>query len=1047
MTGTGITIAKAGSTDAGKVSLTTAGLDNGGNQIVDVASGLGTTKLADAAGDTLNHAATIGDLQAAAEGVTDTSDAKGLNFVGNSNPVDSTTGGTIALHANLGGTISILGTGTDEDDNYSGRNVKVINKNNALYVELDKDLEARSMQVGYGENGNNVQGQLLLYGPNSDNTYSNLIVESQYMDGKPYLTNTTTNGNKRLIYKNGENDDPHTVATMSDGLKFGGDIGTAAVTLGSTLTVTGGASNDKLAKDTNGNLVTGNIGVIAGENSDGTSGSLTLALAKDVDLGAQGSLTANGAVLGYQTATTKVGQVNETGNYVTGLTNTTWSDTDYVSGRAATEDQLKQVNDSITQVLGNGKFAITAGGRGEAVDATIEQNLGSAIRIFGDAPVTNEKDDGSGDYWDRSRANILTKVKKDHFGEEYVSVELQDHLEVGVHGGTGVEGTDGSMQFKGKSAKEVNITGDTGVTLSDNGNQAAALRQANGAGYLDLTGTTAGTKATVSVHTGAKNLAQQEQTRLTYTDQGNKAHDVATLEDGLIFAGDGTGNTISRSLNNTVKLSGGADTTKLSDGNIGVVKNAAGDGLEIKLAKDLKDIDSITGLKNTTISSADFATKGRAATEEQLVLMKGSIINSQQGGGFGLTADKANTSGTSDVKQNLGSTIGIHGDSNITTSVSDDGKSINIKLNNKVNLGEDGSLSAGGVTISKDGIQAGGKQITNIGSGIDGKTYDTTKEGQENWNNAASIGDVHTIAGDTAKAEIGKLGKRDFTGDDGETVSKGLGESMKLSGGADTTKLTDGNIGVVKNANGDGLDIKLSSKLKGLTSVTTGNSTLNNDGLTINNSEGKAGTTITNSGIKIAANGDNTHDVEIGNSNVSMGGQQIHDVAPGTSATDAVNVGQLSMFANNVGSAINKLDNRVNRVGAGAAALAALHPLDFDPDDKWDFAGGFGHYKNANAAAIGAYYRPNEDTMFSIGGSFGGGENMVNAGVSFKLGQGNHVSTSRTMMAKEIESLKAVVKEQNEKLQENENLRAKVDQQDKEIAELKAMVQQLAARR
>ena len=125
----------------------------------------------------------------------------------------------------------------------------------------------------------------------------------------------------------------------------------------------------------------------------------------------------------------------------------------------------------------------------------------------------------------------------------------------------------------------------------------------------------------------------------------------------------------------------------------------------------------------------------------------------------------------------------------------------------------------------------------------------------------------------------------------------------------------------------------------------------------------------------------------------------------------------------------------------------SLHPLDFDPDDKWDFAGGFGHYKNANAAAIGAYYRPNEDTMFSIGGSFGGGENMVNAGVSFKLGQGNHVSTSRTMMAKEIESLKAVVKEQNEKLQENENLRAKVDKQDKEIAELKAMVQQLAARR
>ena len=139
--------------------------------------------------------------------------------------------------------------------------------------------------------------------------------------------------------------------------------------------------------------------------------------------------------------------------------------------------------------------------------------------------MTNEQNDGSGDFWDRSKANILTKVKKDHNNEDYVSVELQDHLEVGVHEDKdkAVEGTDGSMQFKGKSAKEVNITGDTGIALSDNGNQTAALCQDNGAGYLDLTGTTAGTKASVSVHTGAKNLAQQAQTRLTYTDQSNTA--------------------------------------------------------------------------------------------------------------------------------------------------------------------------------------------------------------------------------------------------------------------------------------------------------------------------------------------------------------------------------------------------------------------------------------------------------------------------------------------------------------------------------------------
>ena len=121
-----------------------------------------------------------------------------------------------------------------------------------------------------------------------------------------------------------------------------------------------------------------------------------------------------------------------------------------------------------------------------------------------------------------------------------------------------------------------------------------------------------------------------------------------------------------------------------------------------------------------------------------------------------------------------------------------------------------------------------------------------------------------------------------------------------------------------------------------------------------------------------------------------------------STSTDAVNGSQL--FATN--QQVGKLGNRINKVGAGAAALAALHPLDFDPDDKWDFAAGYGNYNGENAAAIGAYYRPNEDTMFSVGGSFGNGENMVNAGVSLKLGQGNHVSTSKVAMAKEIKDLR-----------------------------------------
>lgn len=1019
-----------GSTD-GQVKLTTDGLSNGGKQITNVQSGLTGTTIENAAGDVLNHGATIGDLKTVSNGVKTELTNKGLNFKGN---------GNTTVHRNLGETLTIQGTGADGRDYDGGANVRVVANDitNTLTVQLDRDLNAHTLTLGKASTGTGTgeAGKLILNGTNKDNGMSPVSIGVTYRGNQDKEAMKTAMS--RITYKGGNGND-HTVATLEDGLQLAGDNGEALnTTLDKKVTIKGGVAKDKLVDNTTDPTKNNNIGVVASQDKDGNT-TLSLQLAKDIT--GLNTVTAGTVIMGNQSVVSD-GKVTETGNFVAGLENTDWDGKDYVSGRAATEDQLKKVNDSITKVLGNGTFAITAGGRGEAVDATIEQNLGSAIRIFGDAPVTNEKNDGSGDFWDRSKANILTKVKKDHDGNDYVSVELQDHLEVGVHGdGKTIEGTDGSMQFKGKAAKEVNITGDTGITLSDGDGQTrtqtAALRQANGAGYLDLTGTTAGTKATVSVHTGAQNLAQQDQTRLTYTDQGNKDHDVATLEDGMIFAGDGAENTVSRSLNNTLKLSGGADITKLSDGNIGVVKNTAGDGLEIKLAKDLTGIESVTGLTNTTITSADFATKGRAATEEQLALMKGSITDSAKGGGFGLTADNANASGTSDAKQNLGSTIGIHGGSNITTSVSDKGSAINISLNKDVDLGTDGSIKAGGVTINNSGIDAGGKNITNVNSGIvKGDDSDNT--------NAANIGDVKKLAGEAAQGAVDSLGTRDFTGDDGETISRKLGKSMKLSGGADLTKLTDGNIGVVKNTNGDGLDIKLSSELKGLTSVTTGNSTLNNDGLTINSSTGAAGTTLTSSGIRIAANGEGTHNVEISSSNVSMGGQQIHDVAPGTAPTDAVNVSQLGGVVSGVNNAITRLDSRVDRVGAGASALAALHPLEFDPEDKLNFAAGFGHYRSANAAAIGAFYQPTESVRFNVGGSFGGGENMVNAGVTFSLDPKRRDRfQSRIVLMRTVQQLRS----DNETLrQDNQKVHAQLDAMNDRLNKLTALVEQLSAK-
>lgn len=151
---------------------------------------------------------------------------------------------------------------------------------------------------------------------------------------------------------------------------------------------------------------------------------------------------------------------------------------------------------------------------------------------------------------------------------------------------------------------------------------------------------------------------------------------------------------------------------------------------------------------------------------------------------------------------------------------------------------------------------------------------------------------------------------------------------------------------------------------------------------------------------------------------------QLRAATAGLSEQITNNTQNISYLQNSV----NKLDNRVDRVGAGAAALAALHPQDFDPDAKWDFAAGYGNYRGASATAIGAFYRPNEDVMISVGGAFGGGENMVNAGLSFKIGRGaSNVTTSRVAMAKEIK-----------------NLREAVAAQDAQIRQLTALVQTLA---
>ena len=202
-------------------------------------------------------------------------------------------------------------------------------------------------------------------------------------------------------------------------------------------------------------------------------------------------------------------------------------------------------------------------------------------------------------------------------------------------------------------------------------------------------------------------------------------------------------------------------------------------------------------------------------------------------------------------------------------------------------------------------------------------------------------------------------------------------------------------------------------------------------GIQIENTDTLEQATFTKSGM-YASEGNTT--VYYTTNGISAGDQIINNVKAGVADTDAVNVSQLKRVQDqitnsttnisqntadikNIKGDISKLDKRVNKAVAGSAALAALHPLDFDPDAKWDFAAGYGHYHNGNAAALGAFYRPNEDVQLSVGSTVGNGETVVNAGLSVKVGAHSNVSRSRVAIGKEVLELKKTVALQNAQIQ------------------------------
>lgn len=355
-----------------------------------------------------------------------------------------------------------------------------------------------------------------------------------------------------------------------------------------------------------------------------------------------------------------------------------------------------------------------------------------------------------------------------------------------------------------------------------------------------------------------------------------------------------------------------------------------------------------------------------------------------------------------------------------------------------------------------DVVKQSGKYIT----GLSNTTWDADNIVADR---AATEGQLKEIIG----TEIGKINdsikntKQTFVGDSGTKVEIRTTDTLSLTGGADANSLTDKNIGIVNN--GKGFKVQLSSNLSGLDSVSTKTLTAS-DRVTVGSGDattvisGNAVTTgsVTTGDTTISSDGLTITDgPSVTKDGIDAGGKAIHNIGEATEATDAINKGTFDTTINNIGSGmnqlgnqINKLDNRVDRVGAGAAALAALHPLDFDPTSRWEFSAGIGNYRGANAVAVGAFYRPNYNTMVSIGSSYGGGENMVNAGVTWRFGEGGTGNyQSKGAMAQEINNLRSVVDEQNSKLaSQNDKIEAqnsKIEAQSQQIEEQNKKIEQL----
>ena len=912
------------------------------------------------------RAATEDQLKQALAGQTDT----GLKFNANVGGVQTN---------KLGSTITVKGEGKADDADYSGENIKTfINQDNdgntTINVKMNKNLKAESVKVGKDS-----KDGVSLTGPDTVNG----------TDGKVAVTD-----------KNGK-----------DAVSISGKDGVGHIGLSGKDGKSADITAEKGSADVNGNEITR----IKYQDENGTTHQVAT---KD-----------DGMAYGGDSGTTIKKKLNEQLDIKGGVTN---------------ESELTENN--IGVISKNNILNVRLAKNLKGLDSITFNNGTNGVNgktvVNGEGMTVQDKD-----------GNPLTAVTKDGVKITNGPSMTKDGIDASNKKITNVaDGTD-SKDAVNKSQLDKAAAAATTTVTAGNNVQVDKTTNADGSTNYKV-----GLKDQVTMGTDPTKQIAMDGTTGTI-----KAGDKVTIDGnkGTIKAGD------------KVEIDGDKGTIKAGnvaiDGTNGTIKagdKVTIDGKDGKIAAGKVSVDGkdghVTGLENKDWDPNNI-TSGRAATEDQLQKSHKALDNKINNLGDDITKKGMDFAGnTGDFHRDLGQKVTIKGEGqgadsdysgeNIKTVAENGNVTIKMAKNLKTDSITTKTVTADTVNTDKvkvgkngqDGVSITGPDAAN---GIDGKVAVTGKDGKDAVSMSGKDGVGHIgltgkdgrnadITADKGDSDLGgnaitrikyqdeqgkthQVATKDdgmkYGGDSGNVINKKLNEQVNVVGGiTDASKLTsEDNLGVVSD--GTNLKVRMAKDLKGLTSVTTKDAAGNS-------------TVVNGSGITITPASGNT--VSLTKDGLNNGGKTISNVGPGVNGMDAVNVNQLKGVTEGMANAINSVAGETQRVGAHAAAMSALKPIQYDPLEPTQVMAGIGNYRGETAAALGVAHYTSEDTMFHAGVSVGSHHNMVNAGVTRKFGSSDEKKaiperykggpiSSMYVMQDEMTALKAEnarMKAQDEKL-------------------------------